>query len=115
MAYPNTALLPRPLDALAQPLKRAIAQGVVAVFNDKSRGEAPVTRRMDGLFGPRAVAWRVHGDVTSMMVGGVSGLLLQMLHPATTPGRATRRTGPRSFRRLPTAGRRSISTVPRAN
>ncbi len=82
MAYPETG----PLLALAQPLKRAIAQGVVAVFNDKSRGEAPVTRRTDGLFGPRAVAWRVHGDVTSMMVGGVSGLLLQMLHPAVLAG-----------------------------
>ena len=50
------------------------------------RGEAPVTRRLDGLFGPKAVAWRVHGDVTSMMVGGISSLLLQMLHPAVLAG-----------------------------
>jgi uncharacterized protein (DUF2236 family) len=28
----------------------------------------------------------VHGDVTSMMVGGVAGLLLQMLHPAVLAG-----------------------------
>src|SRR5581483_3426276 len=40
----------------------------------------------DGLFGPRSVAWRVHGDVTSMMVGGVAGLLLQMLHPGVLAG-----------------------------
>jgi uncharacterized protein (DUF2236 family) len=58
----------------------------VAIFNDKSRGERPVTRRTDGLFGPRSVAWRVHGDVTSMMVGGVAGLLLQMLHPSVLAG-----------------------------
>jgi uncharacterized protein (DUF2236 family) len=45
-----------------------------------------VKRREDGLFGPRAVAWRVHGDVTSMMAGGVAGLLLQMLHPAVLAG-----------------------------
>jgi uncharacterized protein (DUF2236 family) len=41
---------------------------------------------MDGLFGPRAVAWRVHGDVASMMVGGIAGLMLQMLHPAVLAG-----------------------------
>jgi uncharacterized protein (DUF2236 family) len=67
-------------------LKSAIAAEVVAIFNDKSRGEKPVTRRPDGLFGPHAVAWRVHGDVTSMMVGGITSLLLQMLHPAVLAG-----------------------------
>ncbi len=71
---------------VARPLKQAIAANVVAIFNDKSRGERPVQRRTDGLFGPNSVAWRVHGDVTSMMVGGVAGLLLQMLHPAVLAG-----------------------------
>ena len=81
---------PRPSSFLAsqlgQPLKDAIAGQVVAIFNDSARGEKPVKRRPDGLFGPRSVAWRVHGDVTSMMVGGVAGLLLQMLHPAVLAG-----------------------------
>jgi uncharacterized protein (DUF2236 family) len=45
-----------------------------------------VQRRPDGLFGPKSVAWRVHGDVASMMVGGITGLLLQMLHPAVLAG-----------------------------
>jgi uncharacterized protein (DUF2236 family) len=71
---------------VAKPIKGAIAAQVVALFNDRARGEKPVVRRPDGLFGPKAVAWRVHGDVTSMMVGGVSGLLLQMLHPAVLAG-----------------------------
>ncbi|KAA5612572.1 oxygenase MpaB family protein [Rhodovastum atsumiense] len=76
-----------PLDSLVlQPLRRAITAEVVALFNDRSRGEKPVTPRPDGLFGPEAVAWRVHGDVTSMMVGGITGLLLQMLHPAVLAG-----------------------------
>jgi uncharacterized protein (DUF2236 family) len=87
MAYPKSgsgpAILPGPL---ARPLKDAIAAQVVALFNDRGRGETPVKRRPDGLFGPRAVAWRVHGDVTSMMVGGIAGLLLQMLHPAVLAG-----------------------------
>jgi uncharacterized protein (DUF2236 family) len=67
-------------------IKRLIAEQVTAMFNDTARGEAPVPRRADGLFGPRAVAWRVHGDVTSMMAGGIAGLLLQMLHPAVLAG-----------------------------
>ena len=69
-----------------QSLKSAIAGRVVALFNDRARGETPVVRRQDGMFGPKAVAWRVHGDVTSMMVGGISSLLLQMLHPAVLAG-----------------------------
>jgi uncharacterized protein (DUF2236 family) len=75
-----------PLAALTRPVKAALVREVVALFNDRSRGEAPVVRQPDGLFGPQAVAWRVHGDVTSMLVGGVTGLLLQMLHPAVLAG-----------------------------
>ena len=71
---------------LAQPLRSLIASEVSALFNDRSHGEAPVARRLDGLFGPGSVVWRVHGDVTSMMVGGIAGLLLQMLHPAVLAG-----------------------------
>jgi len=83
--YPQPAnnLLPGPI---ARRVKAAIAKEVVGIFNDKARGERPVQRRGDGLFGPRAVAWRVHGDVTSMMVGGITSLLLQMLHPAVLAG-----------------------------
>ena len=68
------------------PLKKALTAPVVALFNDRSRNEKPVTRCADGLFGPRSVVWRVHGDVTSMMVGGIAGLMLQMLHPAVLAG-----------------------------
>ena len=40
----------------------------------------------DGLFGPASPAWRVHGDFSAMMIGGVSALLLQMLHPLALAG-----------------------------
>jgi uncharacterized protein (DUF2236 family) len=88
MSYPRAGGSPSiSLGTLvARPIKDAIAGQVVALFNDRPRGEKPVVRRTDGLFGPRAVAWRVHGDVTSMLVGGVAGLLLQMLHPAVLAG-----------------------------
>lgn len=38
-----------------------------------------------GLFGPGSVAWKVHGDPL-MLVGGVSALMLQTLHPLAMAG-----------------------------
>ena len=67
-------------------VRRQIIGRVRAVFNDQARGEAPVERSATSLFGPRSVIWRVHGDVTTMMVGGVASLLLQMLHPRVLAG-----------------------------
>lgn len=39
-----------------------------------------------GLFGPHSVSWKVHGDFPSMLVGGISALLLQALHPLALAG-----------------------------
>ncbi|WP_339516225.1 oxygenase MpaB family protein [Pseudomonas sp. RL_15y_Pfl2_60] len=39
-----------------------------------------------GLFGPESISWQVHGDFTSMLVGGISALLLQALHPLALAG-----------------------------
>jgi uncharacterized protein (DUF2236 family) len=39
-----------------------------------------------GLFGPDAVCWKVHADFPSMLAGGISALLLQMLHPLALAG-----------------------------
>ncbi|MFP3518726.1 oxygenase MpaB family protein [Pseudomonas sp. SIMBA_077] len=39
-----------------------------------------------GLFGPDSVSWRVHGDFTSMLIGGISALMLQALHPLALAG-----------------------------
>ena len=66
--------------------RRAIRQKITDVFNDAEKGERPVLRRADALFPPDSVAARVNGDVVTMMIGGVSGLLLQMLHPAVLAG-----------------------------
>ncbi|USI71450.1 oxygenase MpaB family protein [Sphingomonas morindae] len=67
-------------------LKHALARAVTDIFHDPARGDLRVARRADGLFGPRSVAWRVHGDVTGMTTGGIAGLLMQMLHPAALAG-----------------------------
>ena len=71
---------------LAANAKRAIVAEVRSVFHDQARGETPLQRSDDALFPRDSVLWRVHGDVTSMMVGGVASLLLQMLHPAVLAG-----------------------------
>ncbi len=39
-----------------------------------------------GLFGPHSVSWQVHGDFPSMLVGGISALMLQLLHPLALAG-----------------------------
>lgn len=39
-----------------------------------------------GWFGPDSVAWKVHADLGSMLVGGFSALLLQTLHPLVMSG-----------------------------
>jgi uncharacterized protein (DUF2236 family) len=74
--------MPSPLE----PAKVAIRRRITDIFNDAERGERPALRRADALFAPDSVAWRVNGDIVTMMIGGVSGLLLQMLHPAVLAG-----------------------------
>ena len=70
----------------ADGLRRALIGRVRRRFNDLERGERPVQRSTNALFAPDSVAWRVHGDVTSMMVGGIAALLVEMLHPLALGG-----------------------------
>jgi uncharacterized protein (DUF2236 family) len=72
---------------LLQRLRSKLAQGVTHL----TTGSGP---KLDyasppgdpGLFGPDAVCWKVHADFTSMMVGGISALMLQALHPLALAG-----------------------------
>src|SRR5690348_14553685 len=68
------------------PIRRALVKQVRSTFNDQSRGEKPVPASDEALFPPGSVIRRVHGDVTSMMVGGIAALLTQMLHPKALAG-----------------------------
>jgi uncharacterized protein (DUF2236 family) len=68
------------------PVRRALVRQVRATFNDRSKGEKPVPASDDALFPRGSVIRRVHGDVTSMMVGGLAALLTQMLHPKALGG-----------------------------
>ncbi|MBW6522174.1 DUF2236 domain-containing protein [Sphingomonas sp. RHCKR47] len=66
-------------------VRAALATRVRALVGS---GEVDLTRPPgdDGLFGPASAAWRVHGDFSAMMIGGISALLLQMLHPLALAG-----------------------------
>lgn len=55
-------------------------------FNDRAKGDRPIERSANALFAPGSIAWRVHGDVTTMMVGGIAALLVEMLHPLALGG-----------------------------
>lgn len=68
------------------PVRRALVRQVRATFNDQAKGEKPVPASPHALFPPGSVIRRVHGDVTSMMVGGIAALLTQMLHPKALAG-----------------------------
>src|SRR4051794_5863864 len=72
-------------DMLA-PVRRALVRQVRATFNDRSKGQQPIARSDQALFARDSVIWRVHGDVTSMMAGGIAALLMQMLHPQALGG-----------------------------
>jgi uncharacterized protein (DUF2236 family) len=67
-------------------LRQSIQDQVRRVFAGEP-GAPPESLDGDaGLFGPDSASWLVHGDLTSMMVGGVASLLLQMLHPRALAG-----------------------------
>lgn len=67
-------------------VRRALVRQVREKFNDTARGERPIPASENALYPRGSVIWRVHGDVTSMMVGGVAALLTQMLHPGALGG-----------------------------
>jgi len=68
------------------PVRQALVRQVRTTFNDRSKGERPVPASDEALFPRGSVIRRVHGDVTSMMVGGIAALLTQMLHPKALGG-----------------------------
>ena len=71
---------------MLSPVRRALVRQVRATFNDQAKGEKPVPASDEALFPRGSVIRRVHGDVTSMMVGGIAALLTQMLHPKALGG-----------------------------
>ena len=67
-------------------LRQQLVQRVRAVFNDPQQGEHSIAMSDDALFAADTPIRMVHADVVAMMVGGIRGLLLQMLHPHALQG-----------------------------
>ena len=67
-------------------IRSAIARQIRGLFSDPSKPRIEIARDGTGLFAPDSVCWRVHIDVTGMMVGGIAALMLQMLHPKVLAG-----------------------------
>lgn len=67
-------------------MRRRIVATVRSAFNDVEGGEQPVERSDDGWFERDSPIRMVHADVVGMMAGGMSALLLQMLHPHALQG-----------------------------
>lgn len=67
-------------------LRLKLVEQVRGVFNDVESGQRPVPISDDALFEKDTPIRMVHADIVGMMVGGVRGLLLQMLHPHALQG-----------------------------
>ncbi len=67
-------------------LRQAVVQQVRNLVGGTGDDTVERNRKDTGLFGPDSACWKVHGDFTSMMVGGIAALYLQMLHPGALAG-----------------------------
>ena len=68
--------------SIAAPLRRSLG----ATPTDGREPPAWAGDGDAGWFGPGSVVWRVHADVPAMLIGGISSLLLQTLHPGAMAG-----------------------------
>ena len=75
-----------PQEPLSETLRRKLVERVRGVFNDVESGQKPVAPSDEALFARDTPIRMVHADVVAMMVGGIRGLLLQMLHPHALQG-----------------------------
>lgn len=73
-------------EALKQ-LQRQIERQIINLTNSSQGGTNYDQPAGDpGLFGPGSVCWKVHGDFPVMICGGISALMLQMMHPLALAG-----------------------------
>jgi uncharacterized protein (DUF2236 family) len=75
-----------PPTPLSERLRLKLVERVRGVFDDVESGQQPVPTSDEALFPKDSPIRMVHADIVAMMVGGVRGLLLQMLHPHALQG-----------------------------
>ncbi len=69
-----------------QPARSVAAAPRRAAAGERGDGDFAGPAGDPGLFGIGSATWRVHGDLPSMLVGGIAALLLQTLHPLAMAG-----------------------------
>lgn len=73
----------RPVNPLRQMIH---AQVLALVGSGSSELDLDAPKGDPGLFGPESMVWKVHADFSTMMIGGLASLLMQMLHPGALAG-----------------------------
>jgi uncharacterized protein (DUF2236 family) len=70
------------------PARRIVARGIYGRIGAPARVMAALREPPGdpGLFGPGSMVWRVHAELPSMLIGGISALMLQTLHPLAMAG-----------------------------
>lgn len=70
-----------------RPLHSAIAASIRSSLGGPASPELFLVPEGDpGLYGPDSLVWKVHAEFLPMMVGGLSSLILQALHPRALAG-----------------------------
>ncbi len=75
-----------PLNIASEKFRHRLVTQVKDFFTDVGEGEAPTPASDEALFERDSPIRLVHADVVAMMIGGIRGLLLQMLHPHALQG-----------------------------
>jgi uncharacterized protein (DUF2236 family) len=73
-------------DALIEPIRRDLSRDVRRSLGVGERRPEAAMDPTDAFLAPGSVARAVHADLASMMVGGLSALFLQALHPLAMAG-----------------------------
>ncbi len=77
----------RVFGALTEPVRANVAREIRRSLGVRGKPPPPpVTDPATSFLDPSGVARRVHADLPVMMIGGLSALFLQMLHPLTMAG-----------------------------
>ena len=76
----------RVLDTLVEPARIDLRRNVRRSLGVPPDPVPPAEDPDDAFLAPGSVARRVHGDLPSMLIGGLSALLLQSLHPLAMAG-----------------------------
>lgn len=69
-------------------LRQTVAQQIRGMTGSSSGPPVAFLEPADdpGWFGPDSVSWKVHAHLVSMLVGGLSSLLIQAMHPGALAG-----------------------------